>query len=52
VKHPDSGKKEIPLPKGVINKDVAEVILVKPHVYEIKNNDKGLKVTSLVELLK
>jgi hypothetical protein len=47
----DGKKKEIPLPTGVKNKDVKEVTEISPNVYEVKNNDKGTDMTSLIELL-
>lgn len=52
VVHPNKGEITIPLPVGVKNKDVSEVIEVQPNVYEIKNNDKGVDTSELEEILK
>ena len=41
VKHPDKGDVVLPLPTGVKNKDVSEVIEVSPGVFQIKNNDNS-----------
>jgi len=51
VKHPEKGKIKIDLPQGVKNKDVKEVVLVKPNVIEIKNNDKGVDTKKILEFL-
>ena len=48
---PDGKEKKIPLPTGVKNKDVKEVVEIKPNIYEVKNNDNGVDTTSLLELL-
>lgn len=39
----------INLPTGVKNKDVKEVILVSPNVYQISNNDTGVDAGSILE---
>jgi hypothetical protein len=52
VKHPEKGKIKIDLPKGVKNKDVKEVVLIKPDIVEIKNNDKGVDTKKILEFLK
>ncbi len=52
VVHPDNGEVALPLPAGVKNKDVAEVIEVQPGVYQIKNNDSGVGTGELKDLLK
>jgi len=52
VKHPEKGKVKIDLPQGVKNKSVREVVLVKPNVIEIKNNDKGVDTKKILEFLK
>jgi hypothetical protein len=41
VIHPDKGEVTLPLPTGVKNTDVAEVIEIKPDVYQVKNSDKS-----------
>jgi hypothetical protein len=50
VVHPEKGEVTIPLPAGVKNKDVAEVIEVEPDVYQIKNNDSGVNISELREI--
>lgn len=52
VVHPDKGEVVIPLPTGVKNKDVKEVIEIEPGVYEIKNNDKGVDTDDIRDSLK
>jgi len=42
---------KIPLPKGVKNSDVEEVVVVKPNVYEVKNKDGGVNVVDLDNLI-
>ena len=49
VTHPDGHDQTIPLPTGVKNKDVKEVILVAPNVYQIKNNDTGVDAAGILE---
>lgn len=51
VIHPTKGEITIPLPKGVKNTDVGEVYEVEADVYEVKNNDKGTDVESLLKKL-
>jgi len=51
VVHPDKGEVVIPLPTGVKNKDVKEVVEVQPNVYEIKNNDKGVDTSGIRDAL-
>lgn len=41
VTHPDKGEVKIPLPDGVINKDVKQVTEVAPDIYQLTNNDKS-----------
>ena len=48
--HPNKRKVIINLPEGVKNKDVKEVVEIKPHIYEIKNNDKN--TSNVNEILK
>lgn len=52
VVHPEKGEVEIPLPIGVKNSDVKSVIEVSPNVYQVRNNDHGVDVDSLLEVLK
>lgn len=52
ITHPDKEKIVIDLPTGVENKDVQEVIEVKPDVHEIRNKDTGIKSTDLNDLIK
>lgn len=51
VIHPTKGEISIPLPKGVKNTDVSEVLEVEPDIYEIKNNDTGTDVKSILKKL-
>lgn len=51
VVHPTKGEIAIPLPKGVKNTDVSEVVEVEADVYEVKNNDQGTNVESLLKKL-
>lgn len=51
VEHPIEGKKEIQLPTGIKNKDVKEIIEIKPNIYEIRNNDKGVNTKILLEII-
>jgi len=39
----------LPLPKGVKNKDVKEVIMVSPNVFQISNNDSGVDASKLLK---
>jgi hypothetical protein len=41
VEHPTKGTQTIQLPTGVKNRDVAEVVEIRPDVYQVKNNDKS-----------
>ena len=52
VVHPDKGKVVIELPTGVKNTDVKEVVEVSPNVYEVRNNDKGVKPSALDDVIK
>jgi len=47
VVHPTKGEIALPLPKGVKNTDVEEVIEVGVDVYEVKNLDRGVDTESL-----
>jgi len=49
VVHPDGKEVTIPLPTGVKNSDVQQIVLVSPNVYQIKNNDSGVDAGSLLE---
>ena len=49
VTHPDGHDVIIPLPTGVKNSDVKEVVLVSPNVYQIANNDKGVDAGKILE---
>lgn len=51
VVHPDKGKIDINLPKGVQNTDIKEVILISPNVIEVKNNDTGVNTSKILEFL-
>ena len=52
VVHPDKGEVTLPLPTGVKNKDVAQVVEIESDVYEIRNNDKGVDTDELKDILK
>jgi hypothetical protein len=49
ITHPDKGEVKIPLPEGVKNADVKQVVEVAPNVYQIRNNDKGSDAGKLLE---
>lgn len=51
VIHPDKGETKIPLPIGVKNSDVKEVIEIHPDIYEVKRNDKGVDVKDILGIL-
>ncbi len=50
VIHPEKGEMVIPLPKGVSNTDVKQIVEVKPDVYQVSNEDRPSINTS--DLLK
>lgn len=52
IVHPDKGEVEITLPTGVKNSDVKSVVEVSPDIYQVRNNDKGVDVDHLLEILK
>lgn len=52
VVKPDKTEVTLPLPVGVKNTDVAEVVEVQPNVYQIKNNDSGVNTAELEDILK
>jgi len=49
IQHPDKGEVKIPLPTGVKNSDVKQVVEVAPNVYQLSNNDKGVDAKGLLE---
>jgi len=49
IQHPDKGEVTIPLPTGVKNSDVQQIIEVAPNVYQIANNDKGADTDQLLK---
>lgn len=49
---PDGKEVDVKLPTGVKNKDVKQVVMVAPNVYQIANNDKGVDAGKLLEDLK
>jgi hypothetical protein len=51
VVHPEKGEVTLPLPKGVKNSDVKQVIEVRPNVYEVRNNDKGSDPKEVLDIL-
>lgn len=51
VVHPEKGEVVIDLPEGVKNKDVREVVEIRPDVYEVRNNDKGVNTDDLLKTL-
>ena len=51
IVHPDKGDVKIDLPKGVENKDVREVVEIEPDVYEVRNNDSGVDLNDLLDVL-
>jgi len=52
VVKPDKSEIVLPLPTGVKNKDVSEIIEVSPNVYQVKNNDSGVDTKELEDILK
>lgn len=51
VIHPEKGEVEIPLPTGVKNSDVKEVTEIRPDVYEVRRNDKGVDTKEVLSIL-
>jgi hypothetical protein len=51
VVHPDKGQVTISLPTGMKNTDVKEVTEIAPSVYEVKNNDTGVRPATVGDLL-
>lgn len=49
IDHPKKGETKIPLPEGVKNADVKQVVEVAPNVYQVRNNDKGVDAGKLLE---
>jgi hypothetical protein len=49
--HPEKGEVIIPLPTGVKNSDVEEIIEIEPNVYEVKNNDMRTDVSDIEDIL-
>ncbi len=49
ITHPDKGEVKIPLPEGVKNEDVKQVVEIAPNVYQVRNNDKGVDAGKLLE---
>ncbi len=51
VVHPEKGDIKIDLPEGVKNEDVKEVVEIEADVYEVRNNDSGADVSTLLDVL-
>lgn len=51
VVHPEKGEVKIPLPTGVKNSDIKEVVEIRPDVYEVKRNDKGVDTKEVLDIL-
>ncbi len=51
INHPDKGEVKIPLPEGVKNKDVKQVVEVSANVYEVRNLDSGVDAGKLLKEL-
>jgi hypothetical protein len=49
---PDKGEVILPLPVGVKNKDVREVVKIGSDAYEIRNNDSGVDIDDVRDSLK
>lgn len=49
---PDGKEVDVKLPTGVQNKDVKQVVMVAPNVYQTANNDLGVDAGRLLESLK
>ena len=51
IVHPTQGEITLPLPTGVKNSDVAQIVEVSPNCYQIKNNDTGVKPDDVLNIL-
>jgi hypothetical protein len=51
VVHPEKGDVKIPLPTGVKNSDVKEVVEIRPDVYEVRRNDNGVDTKEVLAIL-
>ncbi len=52
VKDPDGKDVTIPLPVGVENKGVKDVIVIQPDTQQVKNNDTGVDAGAVLDILK
>ncbi len=52
IDHPNKGETKIPLPTGVKNSDVSQIIIAQPNSKEVGNNDKGVNTNELLIILK
>lgn len=52
IDHPSKGETKIPLPTGVKNSDVSQIIVAQPNSKEVGNNDKGVDTNELLIILK
>jgi hypothetical protein len=48
IDHPTKGEITIPLPTGVKNKDVNQVIEIEPNVFQVGNRDTIINTTALL----
>jgi hypothetical protein len=48
---PDKTEVILPLPTGIKNTDISEVIEVTPDVYQLKNNDSGVNIDKVKDIL-
>ena len=51
VVEPTGKEVEIPLPTGVKNSDVKEVVMIAPNVYQVANHDTGVDAGKILEKL-
>lgn len=51
VVHPEKGRVTVDLPTGVKNKDVREVVEIRPDVYEVRRNDRGVDPDKVLDAL-
>lgn len=52
VKKPDGTDVKVPLPTGVENKGVKDVIVIQPDTQQVKNNDTGVDAGAVLDILK
>jgi hypothetical protein len=51
IVHPTQGEVVLPLPTGVTNMDVAQVVMIDETTYQVHNNDTGVKPDEVLDIL-